>query len=440
MIDGKYYIKNMDLIGYHDLDEKPGFQMAMQEVDGRYYLYFSHFRHSGWTILEVTDPEKPRFVRFIDGPQLSGQTTNKIQVADGLMICALATGIPFLHNIGVNDPYIPGIQIFDVKDPEDPKLLCTWEASKPVGAEKICLGVHRFYYSGGRYLHLTSTCDGFYNMIYRILDIEDPTHPVEVGRFWMQDQFDNAVMLKDKRDTPNPMDYAGLHGPPYVKGNYAYCGYNGAGVVVVDISDITQPVIAGQLKTFPLLGGKLGGARTHTVLPLSKRPYAIFTNEGERFPCYNKEMVEKSGAQPLCVLGMMDVSDPADPVLISVFPYPEVPEDYPYKNFNDCGIGANGPFGPHNVHEPHDHPALEDNNDRLYCCYFHAGLRIYDISDPFIPKELAYFIPPNPKKYLYDCEFPGPMIATTEDVIVDKRGNIFMDTFHDGLYVLRSKV
>ena len=34
----------------------------------------------------------------------------------------------------------------------------------------------------------------------------------------------------------------------------------------------------------------------------------------------------------------------------------------------------------------------------------------------------------------------GPMIATTEDVIVDNRGNIFMDTYHDGLYVLRCTV
>ncbi len=112
----------MELLGYHDLKDRPGFQMAMQVVDGRYYLYVSHFRHSGWTIMEVTDPEKPRFVRFIEGPQLSGQVTNKIQVADGLMIGALATGIPFLHKIGWDDPYIAGVHIFDVKeDPENPK-------------------------------------------------------------------------------------------------------------------------------------------------------------------------------------------------------------------------------------------------------------------------------------------------------------------------------
>ena len=440
MPENKSYIKNMELIGYHDLKDRPGFQMAAQVVDGRYYLYVSHFRHSGWTILEVTDPASPRFVRFMEGPDLVGQVTNKIQVADGLMLCALGTGIPFLHGIASDDPYIAGLHIYDVKtDPENPKFLSYWNAGEAQACDNICLGVHRFFYNGGRYAHLSSTCDGYSNMIYRILDIDDPTNPVEVGRWWMPEQWDSGILEKDKPPMDSPLSLPGMHGPPYVKGNYAYCGYNGAGMVILDISNIKVPKLVGHLPIYPTLGGKLSGARCHTVLPLSQRPYAIFTNEGERFPCFNKDIV-KNVAQPLNVLGMVDVSDVIDPTLISIFPYPEVPPDFPFKNFNDCGIGCPGPFGPHNIHEPHDHPALEDRNDRLYCCYFHAGLRVYDITDPFIPREIAYYIPPSPKKVCFDVAYPGPMIGTSEDVLVDNRGNIFMDTFHDGIYVLRCNV
>jgi hypothetical protein len=31
------YTKNVEVVAYHDLKGKPGFQMAMQEVKGRYY-------------------------------------------------------------------------------------------------------------------------------------------------------------------------------------------------------------------------------------------------------------------------------------------------------------------------------------------------------------------------------------------------------------------
>src|SRR5437763_1576822 len=65
--------KNIEQVGYHDLNGKPGFQMAMQEVDGRYYIYSATFAHPGWHILDVTDPAKPDYVKWIDGPPLKGQ-------------------------------------------------------------------------------------------------------------------------------------------------------------------------------------------------------------------------------------------------------------------------------------------------------------------------------------------------------------------------------
>ena len=61
-------MKNIRQIGFDDLNGKPAFLMAMQKVDDRYYLYTASFAHNGWNIVEVTDPENPRNVKWIEGP------------------------------------------------------------------------------------------------------------------------------------------------------------------------------------------------------------------------------------------------------------------------------------------------------------------------------------------------------------------------------------
>ena len=78
---------NVDLLAYHDLDGRSGFKLAMQEVEGRFFLYVAGFWHSGWSILDVTDPEHPELLRFLEGPP--NTWTLQVQVADGTMITAL---------------------------------------------------------------------------------------------------------------------------------------------------------------------------------------------------------------------------------------------------------------------------------------------------------------------------------------------------------------
>ena len=59
---------NVELLAYHDLDGRSGFKLSLQEVAGRFFLYVAGFWYSGWSILEVTDPEHPELLRFVEGP------------------------------------------------------------------------------------------------------------------------------------------------------------------------------------------------------------------------------------------------------------------------------------------------------------------------------------------------------------------------------------
>jgi hypothetical protein len=416
--------KNVELVGYHDLDDRPGFQMAMQVVDGNWFLYLAHFWHKGWTIMDVTEPSDPKLVRFVPWEGGQDTITIKVQVADGKMIANLQREIALLAHEGA--PFEEGILIFDVKeDPVDPKLLGHWKS----GGE----GTHRNYYDGGRYVHTSAGCPGFYGNIYRIIDIEDPTNPVEAGRWWLPEQWGAGQVPTEEEEkfggpaksylqSQHHRKYS-LHGPPYPKGDRVYLNFfNSAVLAILDISNIALPQLISKLQFNPPFGNMIAG---HTAMPLSQRDLLLYTTEGT---------FQGFGGQ-LDIAGIVDISDEKHPRLISTLPVPEPPPGSPYKNFHEKAAS----FGPHNFHEPHNHPDLEDRNDRVYLTYFNAGLRIYDISDPYLPREIAYYIPPDPTKR--NGPMPrGKLGVSSEDILVDKRGYIYMTDKNLGLHVLRCTI
>ena len=442
------YIKNLEVLGYCDLDGKAGmFQMGLYRTEsGRYLLYGAAFAAGpegvGIMISDVTDPRDPVFIKKWRPFSIEEYPTTsipKLQIADDKLVFALTSGSG--PGVLVGDrakmKSLQGIMVYDLKkDPENPEFLGYWDCGVPYS-----MGVHRFMYNGGDYVHLSAEADEHEGMIYRIVDISDPQNIKEVGRWWAPHQYIYGVPGREVDHSaphnPDFMDKGWMHGPPFVLGDKAYLGYGGDGLYVLDVSDFTRPKALGQLRFMPAFSSRLAGARTHTALPLKGRDLCVVTNEGERFGFIKDGMVTQ--AQAVNNIHMVDVSDPTNPVLIAEFPYPEVPEDFPAPNFNTYCLAEGskgGPFGPHNLHEPMDgKPWLEQRTDVVYDCYFAAGLRIYDVSDPFYIKEKAYFIPPNPTKKFFP--FPGPMMAMTEDIVVDDRGNIIIDANSDGFYILR---
>lgn len=442
------YIKNLEVLGYCDLDGKAGmFQMALYRTEsGRYLLYGAAFAAGpdgvGIMISDVTDPNNPVFIKKwlpFDIDEFPTTSIPKLQIADDKLVFALTSGSGPSVLVGdrAKMKCMQGIMVCDLKkDPENPEILGYWDCGVPYS-----MGVHRFMYNGGDYVHLSAEADEHEGMIYRIVNIADPANMYEVGRWWAPHQYIYGVPGREVDHSaphvPDFMDKGWMHGPPFVIGDKAYLGYGGDGLYVLDVSDFTRPKALGHLKFMPAFSSRLAGARTHTALPLKGRDLCVVTNEGERFGFIKDGVVKE--AQAMNNIHMVDVSDPTNPVLIAEFPYPEVPEDFPAPNFNVVGLAEGskgGPFGPHNLHEPMDgKPWLEQRTDVVYDCYFQAGLRIYDVSDPFYIKEKAYFIPPNPTRKFFP--FPGPMMAMTEDVVVDDRGNIIIDANSDGFYILR---
>ena len=398
--------KNMEVIGYNDLEGRPSLKIAMQVVNDRWYVYTAHFWSPGWSIVDVTDPTKPEYVQHVPGP--ANTETCQVQVADNLMVTNLERMIPLPGRADTSDqPNEEGIYIWDVKDPVHPKRLGHFKTGGG--------GTHRNYWDGGRYVHLSASVRGFKGNIYLIVDIADPANPVEVGRWWLPEQWEagGANWTKPR---------VHFHGPAYIVGDRAYLGYGGGGMVILDIFDLTLPRLVSSLEFSPPFNDRLP---CHTVLPLPKRKLALVDSEAIAEECQ----------EPLNIAGIVDISDEEKPRLISLLPLPEPPPGVPYKNFGEKG----GRFGPHNFHQAQNQPHFENRDDRIYLTYFNAGLRIYDISDPYLPKEIAYFVPPDPKEKI--GILPRNKLAVqSEDVIVDTRGYIYMTHKNQGVYILRCTV
>jgi hypothetical protein len=419
------FAHDFDFVGYHDLDGRPAFKLALQVVAGRWYLYTSHFWHAGWSVLDVTDPSSPELLAFVPGPR--NTATLQVQAAAGLLLTALEKppvellrhapwqGLAWLlRDAIVHGPrYVPwrpsaaGVLVWDARDPARPKQLGAWDSGGT--------GTHRNFYAGGRFAHLAANKPGFRGHQYVILDLEDAAHPVEVGHWFLPEQ--------EIASGPAPeRDGYYLHGPPHVVGERAYLPYGVGGAIILDVADPRAPREVGRLEPDASLGSAQG---VHTFLPIPARRIGIVNSEAHAEGCLAEP------GRPYAAV--VDLGDETRPRILSFFPEPEPPPGAPYGSFCERG----GRVGPHNQHHDNGLPHLFHSEHLVYVAHFNAGLRLYDTSDPLHVRQVGFFMPPDPRRRL--GVFPTRLVAQTEDVIVDARGYAYFSDKNQGVYVVRAR-
>ena len=178
-IPGGWSASKMQAVGYAGLDGHVApFKMAIRKVAEHWYLYTAHSGRGGLSIIDVTDPAQPKLVKFLPGP--AGTSSGVWGMAKPYTAEQTSGNVVWQRSIEPEAPatktYQEGAGLYDISDPINPKFLSQWEGH--------AAGTHRNGYPGGKHAFMSSTAPGFSGNILIIVDVSDPAHSKEAGRWW----------------------------------------------------------------------------------------------------------------------------------------------------------------------------------------------------------------------------------------------------------------
>jgi hypothetical protein len=366
--------KNIKQIGRTDL---PGGGSVVVENG---YAYVGHIDPPyGTSILDVKDPRHPRLIAQLEVPE--GIHSHKVRVSGDVML------INYERYKTKKEPDA-GLKVFDISDRAKPREIAFFKAPGK--------GVHRFTFDG-RYAYISPTMEGYQGNIAVMLDMKNPEKPAEVMRWWMPGQWIAGG------ETPTWHGMATRCHHPIRRGDRLYISYWHGGFAIVDISDMSKPKTVSMLDWSPPYP-----CPTHTTLPMlnkiMERDWLIVTDE---------EVGEKLDETHNAFLWVVDITKEELPLPISTFIVPFDGKSTPQFR-----------FGAHQ-------PAEQVYGNTLYVTWFGGGLRAVDFSNPYMPKEVGYYIP-NPGK--------DQKVVMSNDVFHDKDGKLYLIDRYDGLEILEPQI
>lgn len=396
-------IKGMRLIGSDPLGGfgAVGEGMSLQVTGGgRRILWLAHEGPpTNFTGVDVTDPKKPKVIVQTELPH-TNMRSNSLEVTGDVMAVAYQT-----YSVGEKNA---GIELFDISKPEEPKSITFFDCTGPYSR-----GVHCLWFVDGEYIHCASGAADFQprnpadDQCYRILDVRNMSKPEEVGRWWLPGTREGDSEPAPARVYPeNGKDAFRAHNTNVYpdRPDRAYVGYLDAGAITLDISDKANPKFVGQFNPHPPYPGF-----THTSLPLIDRDLLIVSDES----------VQPAAADWPKLTWIVDNRVETNPVSIGSMPMP------PVEEFRDRG----GRFGSHNLHENRPGPAFRSET-LIFATFFNGGVRGFDISNPYQPREVASFVPDAPE---------GSRVPATQinDLYVDENGILYAaERMGGGIYIL----
>jgi hypothetical protein len=433
---------NMRLVGMNDLQARSAYQPTIHKQGERYIAYIGHHggtpevpkpinkitgqaEFNGTSILDVTDPANPKYLKHIPG--LEGNYEDgggqMVRVCDGKTLPHADAAKTYMLRVFGGRAH----EIWDTTDPANPTLITR------IG-EGLKDTHKNWWECDSGIAYLVSGAPGWRTRrMMQVYDLGDPAHPKHIRDFGLPGQQPGT-----EGAVPTELHGAISSGP---QGNRVYVGYgtNKGGVLQIldrekllngpkepTPENLRAPVV-GEFQMSPLVGA-------HTTYPLGKVRIPEFAKdkfgaERDMVMIVDEALVNECGAgESRQMVWFVDATIEKQPMVVSSY-------TPPVGDFCERG----GRFGSHSSNES---MAPVFRNKLAFVTWFNAGVRAIDIRNPYRPKEVGYFIPPITEATDKRCvKVDGKDVCKTaiqsNNVETDDRGYIYVvDRANTGLHIL----
>src|SRR6202140_2215354 len=332
---------NMKLVGYNDLQARSAYQPTIHHQGDRWIAYIGHHggtddipdpinplteraEPNGTSIVDVTDPAHPKYLRHIPGQEGKYEAggAQMVRVCDRNAVYMLRTFGSEAH------------EIWNVADPSNPVLVTR------IGGLK---DTHKSWWecdTGIAFL-VSGAPDWRTRRMTQIYDLSDPAHPVKIRDFGLPGQEPGSTGAVPTE----------LHGPISTgpQGNRVFFGYGTDKGGVLQIVDRDKLINGPKEPTpenlrFPEIArmpmSAFNGA--HTTFPMLKMPIAEFSHD-KGGPTRDMQMIVDEAIfnecnEPRQLVWFAEVTTENRPMMISSYTVPEASRA-------SCGRGVR--FGSH---------------------------------------------------------------------------------------------
>jgi hypothetical protein len=426
---------NMAIVGHNDLGGR-GFNADVWVYKG--YAYVGQWGFADWAggskdrfcpegsntsvlVIDARDPAKPQVVARLQNPlntSVEDVVVYTAQYGPSAGHDIAAAGIQYCGGSRYDANADRGLMVWDVTDPAAPVQIgylntgcCTRGVHEFEVENRADLG-RTFAYAtvpASRYPD-SNTASGYRDQNgdgdFRLIDITDPTNPVQVSDWGIQDIGGPFYAGQGCDADPN----YGHGAEPSEDGKLVFLAYWDSGFIALDVTDPASPVFMGR-----------------TVYPANAdgdAHSASYDDERQLLFSADEDFCKTSGPgieKGLGYLRIWDYSNLAAPVQIGE-----------YRTPNSLGSDSQA-AGDYSIHN-----ALVVGTD-VYMSWYSDGIRVIDASDPTSPVEAAYFVPPSANNPVKPSQrgvlSNAPQVwGVTYDPVT---GLIYASDMNSGLWILR---